>query len=117
MSNILDILAHPDWSRPALASGAAGRSLPTTTTNVLAFGPARTVEAINQSPTPRRKVVDLLARHQPDRSRDQWRGVSARDEHERLVRHRCPRRSNIDPPCRSNIDPGMDAGRATADCG
>jgi hypothetical protein len=57
---------------------------------VLAFGPARTVEAINQSPTPRRKVVDLLARHQPDRSRDQWRGVSARDEHERLVRHRDP---------------------------
>jgi hypothetical protein len=29
----------------------------------------------------------------------------------------CPRRSNIDPPCRSNIDPGMDAGRVTADCG
>jgi hypothetical protein len=29
----------------------------------------------------------------------------------------CPRRSNIDPPCRSNTDPGMDAGRMTADCG
>jgi hypothetical protein len=75
MSNILDILAHPDWSRQTLASGAAGRSLPTTMTNVLAFGPARRVEAISQSPTPSRKVVDLLARHQPDRSRNQWSGV------------------------------------------
>ena len=29
----------------------------------------------------------------------------------------CRRRSNIDPPCRSNTDPGMDAGRVTANCG
>ena len=29
----------------------------------------------------------------------------------------CPRRSKSDPPCRSNIDPGMDAGRVTANCG
>lgn len=29
----------------------------------------------------------------------------------------CRRRSNIDPPCRSNTDPGMDAGRVTASCG
>jgi hypothetical protein len=29
----------------------------------------------------------------------------------------CRRRSNIDPPCRSNTDPGMDAGRARANCG
>jgi FixJ family two-component response regulator len=28
-----------------------------------------------------------------------------------------PRRSNIDPPCRSNTDPGMDAGRRTAGYG
>jgi hypothetical protein len=28
----------------------------------------------------------------------------------------CRRRSNIDPPCRSNTDPGMDAGRVTANC-
>jgi hypothetical protein len=30
---------------------------------------------------------------------------------------KCRRRSNIDPPCRSNTDPGMDAGRARANCG
>jgi len=29
----------------------------------------------------------------------------------------CRRRSNIDLPCRSNTDPGMDAGRVTANCG
>lgn len=29
----------------------------------------------------------------------------------------CRRRSNIDPPCRSNTDPGMDVGRVTANCG
>ena len=29
----------------------------------------------------------------------------------------CRRRSNIDPPCRSNTDPGMDTGRVTANCG
>jgi len=29
----------------------------------------------------------------------------------------CRRRSNIDPPCRSNIDPGMDADRMTVGCG
>ena len=29
----------------------------------------------------------------------------------------CRRRSNIDPSCRSNTDPGMDAGRVTANCG
>jgi len=29
----------------------------------------------------------------------------------------CPRRSNIDPPCRSNIDPGMDADRVMVGCG
>jgi hypothetical protein len=41
-----------------------------------------------------------------------------------IVKHRmesvhkaCPRRSNIDPPCRFNIDPGMDAGRLMAGCG
>jgi len=90
MSNILDHLAHPDWSRQALASGAAGRSLPATVTNLLAVGPARTVEAINESPTPSPKVADLLARHQPDRSPDQWRGVLARDEHERIDLHRDP---------------------------
>ena len=30
---------------------------------------------------------------------------------------RCPRRPNFDPPCRSNIDPGMDADRVTVSCG
>ena len=34
-----------------------------------------------------------------------------------LVDLACRRRSNIDPPCRSNTDPGMDAGRVTANCG
>ena len=34
-----------------------------------------------------------------------------------LRRKGCRRRSNIDPPCRSNIDPGVDAGRMTANCG
>jgi hypothetical protein len=29
----------------------------------------------------------------------------------------CRRRSNIDPPCRFNIDPGMDANRVAAGCG
>jgi hypothetical protein len=29
----------------------------------------------------------------------------------------CWRRSKFDPPCRSNTDPGMDAGRMTANCG
>ncbi len=29
----------------------------------------------------------------------------------------CRRRSNIDPPCRSNTDPGMEAGRVMANCG
>jgi Ca-activated chloride channel family protein len=29
----------------------------------------------------------------------------------------CPRRPNFDPPCRSNIDPGMGADRVTAGCG
>ena len=29
----------------------------------------------------------------------------------------CPRRPNFDPPCRSNTDPGMDAGRKAAGCG
>ena len=29
----------------------------------------------------------------------------------------CPRRPNFDPPCRSNIDPGMDADRVTVSCG
>ena len=29
----------------------------------------------------------------------------------------CPRRSKSDPPCRSNIDPGMVTGRVTASCG
>jgi N-carbamoylputrescine amidase len=29
----------------------------------------------------------------------------------------CPRRSKSDPPCRSNIDPGMVADRVTASCG
>jgi hypothetical protein len=29
----------------------------------------------------------------------------------------CRRRSKSDPPCRFNIDPGMDAGRVTAGCG
>ena len=33
------------------------------------------------------------------------------------VIHDCRRRSNIDPPCRSNIDPGMDADRMTVGCG
>ena len=31
--------------------------------------------------------------------------------------HSCWRRSNIDPPCRSNTDPGMDVGRVTTNCG
>ena len=35
----------------------------------------------------------------------------------RRKRSTCRRRSNIDPPCRSNTDPGMDAGRVTANCG
>ncbi len=34
-----------------------------------------------------------------------------------LENPKCRRRSNIDPPCRSNTDPGMDAGRVTASCG
>lgn len=29
----------------------------------------------------------------------------------------CPRRPNFDPPCRSNIDPGMDADRVAVSCG
>ena len=29
----------------------------------------------------------------------------------------CRRRSNIDPPCRFNIDPGMDANRVAVGCG
>jgi len=29
----------------------------------------------------------------------------------------CRRRSNFDPPCRANIDPGMEAGNMLADCG
>ena len=29
----------------------------------------------------------------------------------------CRRRSNIDPPCRSNTDPGMEADRVTVGCG
>ena len=29
----------------------------------------------------------------------------------------CPRRSKSDPPCRSNIDPGMGADRVTGSCG
>ena len=29
----------------------------------------------------------------------------------------CPRRSKSDPPCRSNIDPGMVTSRVTASCG
>jgi hypothetical protein len=29
----------------------------------------------------------------------------------------CPRRPNFDPPCRSNIDPGMDAARWLVSCG
>ena len=29
----------------------------------------------------------------------------------------CRRRSNIDPPCRFNTDPGMDADRVTVGCG
>ncbi|OZB44879.1 MAG: hypothetical protein B7X46_07010 [Thiomonas sp. 15-66-11] len=29
----------------------------------------------------------------------------------------CGRRSNIDPPCRSNIDPGMEADRVMVDSG
>ena len=29
----------------------------------------------------------------------------------------CPRRSKFDPPCRSNIDPGMGADRVTVSCG
>jgi predicted DNA-binding transcriptional regulator AlpA len=36
---------------------------------------------------------------------------------EAAVVNMCRRRSNIDPPCRSNTDPGMDAGRARANCG
>ena len=31
--------------------------------------------------------------------------------------HWCRRRSKSDPPCRSNIAPGMDADRVTAGCG
>ena len=31
--------------------------------------------------------------------------------------HVCRRRSNIDPPCRSNIDPGMEADRVVVGCG
>ncbi len=34
-----------------------------------------------------------------------------------IEQQQCRRRSNIDPPCRSNTDPGMDAGRARANCG
>ena len=33
------------------------------------------------------------------------------------VVHTCPRRSKIDPPCRPNIDPGMDADQMLIDCG
>jgi hypothetical protein len=29
----------------------------------------------------------------------------------------CLRRSNIDPPCRSNTDPGMDADQVMVGCG
>ena len=29
----------------------------------------------------------------------------------------CPRRSNFDPPCRMNFDPGMGAGVIAAGCG
>jgi conjugal transfer pilus assembly protein TraK len=29
----------------------------------------------------------------------------------------CPRRSQFDPPCRSQLDPGMGAGVVAADCG
>jgi hypothetical protein len=29
----------------------------------------------------------------------------------------CPRRPNFDPPCRSNIDPGMDTDREAVSCG
>jgi hypothetical protein len=34
-----------------------------------------------------------------------------------VVTFGCPRRSNFDPPCRLNFDPGMGAGAIAADCG
>ena len=44
---------------------------------------------------------------------EQWqRGGSFIDE----TSH-CRRRSNIDPPCRSNTDPGMDADQMMVGCG
>jgi hypothetical protein len=60
------------------------------------------------------------------------RGVLYREDDERLwaslfrlqarVREQtavllCPRRPNFDPPCRSNIGPGMDADRWLVSCG
>jgi hypothetical protein len=35
----------------------------------------------------------------------------------RFGAQQCPRRPNFDPPCRSNIDPGMDADREAVSCG
>ena len=51
----------------ALASGTAGRSLPTAVTNVLAVGPLRAIESIDQSTVSRCNGFDLLTRHQADR--------------------------------------------------
>ncbi len=34
-----------------------------------------------------------------------------------IEKNECPRRPNFDPPCRSNIDPGMDADREAVGCG
>ena len=34
-----------------------------------------------------------------------------------LTVYDCRRRLNLDPPCRLNFDPGMDAGIVDADCG
>ena len=57
------------------------------------------------------------ASFQGKRSRPQVRHRSQQADSARPAILVCPRRSNIDPPCRSNIDPGMDADRVRVGCG
>ena len=52
----------PDRSHQALARGGAGRTLATTVTDVLAVGPPRTIESIDQPTAPRCNGFDLLPR-------------------------------------------------------
>ena len=44
-------------------------------------------------------------------------GITATDRDHLRKRVECRRRSKFDPPCRSNIDPGMEADGVMVGCG